>query len=183
MAIERKLQIEGFGTIMYVNDVIISDNVTKCKMEYIIDTSNECFDTIKNSNIYVNYKADNESASLLIYSPNTYNGKKITKLTIDNIVHTGIGVSYSEDRYFFIDGNGFIFFNVKQITNIEYFTINTPSGKINWPILFLKEEYIPKTIQRVGGDIIIPSSNTDSTKRFKITVDDSGTLTATEITE
>lgn len=33
-----------------------------------------------------------------------------------------------------------------------------------------------------GTALILPSSTTDSTKKFKITVDDSGTLTATEIT-
>ena len=38
------------------------------------------------------------------------------------------------------------------------------------------------SIQRVGGDIIIPSSTAGSTKKFKITVDDSGTISATEVT-
>ena len=42
--------------------------------------------------------------------------------------------------------------------------------------------FIPNTIQRVGDDIIISSSTPDSTKKFKITVDDSGTLKATEVT-
>ena len=42
--------------------------------------------------------------------------------------------------------------------------------------------YIPNTIQRVGDDVIIPSSTPDSMKKFKITVDDSGTLKATEVT-
>lgn len=46
----------------------------------------------------------------------------------------------------------------------------------------LDERMIPPTIQRVGNDVIIPSSTADSTKRFKITVDDSGTLSATEVT-
>lgn len=41
---------------------------------------------------------------------------------------------------------------------------------------------IPDSIQRVGGDIIISSSTADSTKKFKITVDDSGTISATEVT-
>ena len=41
--------------------------------------------------------------------------------------------------------------------------------------------FIPNTIQRVGDDVIIPSSTADSTKKFRITVDDSGTLKATEI--
>ena len=41
--------------------------------------------------------------------------------------------------------------------------------------------FIPNTIQRVGDDVIISSSTAGSTKKFKITVDDSGTLKATEI--
>lgn len=41
--------------------------------------------------------------------------------------------------------------------------------------------FIPNTIQRVGDDVIISSSTPDSTKKFKITVDDSGTITATEV--
>lgn len=47
----------------------------------------------------------------------------------------------------------------------------------------LDEKYIPDTIQRVGGDVIIPSSTADSTKKFRLTVDDSGTITATEVTD
>ena len=41
---------------------------------------------------------------------------------------------------------------------------------------------IGENIQRVGDDVIIQSSTADSTKKFKITVDDSGTITATEVT-
>ena len=41
---------------------------------------------------------------------------------------------------------------------------------------------IGKNIQRVGDDVIILSSTPDSTKKFKITVDDSGTISATEVT-
>ena len=42
--------------------------------------------------------------------------------------------------------------------------------------------FIPNTIQRVGDDGIISSSTPDSTKKFKITVDDSGAISATEVT-
>lgn len=45
----------------------------------------------------------------------------------------------------------------------------------------IKEEYIPNIIQRVGEAVIINSSTEGSTKRFKITVDDSGTISATEV--
>lgn len=46
----------------------------------------------------------------------------------------------------------------------------------------IEEQFIPSTIQRVGGDVIVKSSTPGSTKNFKITVDDTGALTATEIT-
>lgn len=46
----------------------------------------------------------------------------------------------------------------------------------------LSEDYIPDTIQRTGNEVIIPSSTEGSTKKFKITVNDSGTISATEVT-
>ena len=48
-------------------------------------------------------------------------------------------------------------------------------------IVPIPAEYIDDAIQRVGADVIIPSSTPGSTKKFRITVDDSGTLKATEI--
>ena len=45
----------------------------------------------------------------------------------------------------------------------------------------LNDMVIPDTIQRVGNDVIINSSTEGSTKKFKITVDDNGNLTATEV--
>ncbi len=46
----------------------------------------------------------------------------------------------------------------------------------------LSDSLIPDTIQRVGNDVIVNSSTPNSTKKFKITVDDTGTLSATEVT-
>ena len=43
----------------------------------------------------------------------------------------------------------------------------------------MAEEFLPNTLEI--DSIIIKSSTTDSTKKFKITVDDSGALTATEV--
>lgn len=42
--------------------------------------------------------------------------------------------------------------------------------------------FLPPIIQRVGDDVIINSSTAGSTKKFKITVDDAGTISATEVT-
>ena len=41
---------------------------------------------------------------------------------------------------------------------------------------------LPPTIQRVGDDVILNSSTAGSTKKFKITVDDTGAISATEVT-
>ena len=46
----------------------------------------------------------------------------------------------------------------------------------------LDEKFIPYTIQRAGSDVIVKSSTPDSTKKFKITVDDAGVISATEVT-
>lgn len=35
----------------------------------------------------------------------------------------------------------------------------------------------------LNGNIVIPSSTSGSAKKFKISVDDSGTITATEVTQ
>ena len=40
------------------------------------------------------------------------------------------------------------------------------------------EEYVNNLL----GVLVFPSSTADSTKKFKITVDDSGTISATEVT-
>lgn len=46
----------------------------------------------------------------------------------------------------------------------------------------LSYSLLPDTILRQGDDILIKSSTSGSTKQFKITVDDTGTLKATEVT-
>ena len=64
-----------------------------------------------------------------------------------------------------------------------YANVHTPPFKlIKETITPIDVNFIPNTIQRVGDDIIISSSTADSTKKFKITVDDSGTISATEVT-
>ena len=68
-----------------------------------------------------------------------------------------IGVYFESDKYY----------DVRKVTSEE---IVTP----------MAEEFIPNIIEL--DSIIIRSSTTDSTKNFKITVDDSGTISATEVT-
>ena len=65
-----------------------------------------------------------------------------------------------------------------RITKIVPRSIATTDGGVKK----FPESFIPAIIQRVGDDVIINSSTTNSTKKFKITVDDTGTISATEVT-
>lgn len=83
---------------------------------------------------------------------------------------------------------GTYFYAGKDFPSITGFALGKDADpEITWDgntgeIKPIDEKFIPDSIQRVGGDIIIPSSTADSTKKFRITVDDSGTISATEIT-
>ena len=71
--------------------------------------------------------------------------------------------------------------NVVYATGIASADSDTP--EITWDgnigvIKKLDKKYIPSEL----NEIILPSSTSGSTKKFKITVDDSGTISATEVT-
>lgn len=50
-------------------------------------------------------------------------------------------------------------------------------------IMIFTGEKVDELLKRVDdGEVIIPSSTAGSTKKFKLTVDDTGTVSATEVT-
>lgn len=74
--------------------------------------------------------------------------------------------------------------------NPSYFFVSTHNVSGPRKLYTITEEIEPlddrllaDNIQRVGSDLIINSSTEGSTKKFKLAVDDSGTLSASEITE
>lgn len=88
-------------------------------------------------------------------------------------------------------GEDFVYMvNDRSATSrVWYIVKDGAQGKYNVKYLYtvtrhikqLDESMIPSTIQRVGGDIILASSTANSTKKFKITIDDNGQLSATEV--
>ena len=98
---------------------------------------------------------------------------------------------YNSDKVLlFVDGSGtFGSFRPGGVSgSVQSFSFNTDGvyatykvTSITFPeqVKKLDDKYVPDTIQRVGDDVIINSSTVDSTKKFKITVDDSGTPTVT----
>lgn len=77
-------------------------------------------------------------------------------------------------------GTYFQSFETNMVTGIAEFGASEP--EISWDmnpgtIKKIDEKFIPDMTS-----VVLKSSTADSTKRFKVTVDDSGTLTATEVT-
>lgn len=66
--------------------------------------------------------------------------------------------------------------NVVSI-DIDYFVSSEQGPENSGKFLMVGDDGIV-----APSDLILPSSTTDSTKKFKITVDDSGTISATEVT-
>ena len=81
-------------------------------------------------------------------------------------------------------GEPFVYANLGSSIWVSYDTATSHTIKVmrqQETYTTMDVNFIPNTIQRVGDDVIISSSTPDSAKKFKITVDDSGTLKATEI--
>lgn len=122
-------------------------------------------------------------------------------LTSDAVVRQDYGVDINEGMIIIATKQGT--FNIDGInTSIPepgiYFLNNSLGGNSEFVSSLSKiithpfnDKYIPNTIARKAEldsritekEVILTSSTTDSTKKFKITVNDSGTLTATEITK
>ena len=90
-------------------------------------------------------------------------------------------------------GENFVYLYPRQTTSTNPVYLFVKSGfqssyggkrlfHITREIKTLNDSMIPNNIQRVGGDLIVNSSTPDSTKKFRITVNDAGTITATEVT-
>lgn len=85
----------------------------------------------------------------------------------------------------FEDHNGEPFYisPVSQMiaTNLAGSTHRVGVFGVSTTVVPLDEKYIPPSIQRVGYDVILNSSTEGSKKKFRIAVDDTGTLTVTAV--
>ena len=135
------------------------------------------------------YKVEGEisfiSTSSGINYPLQINGYYKANSSAEISLGTVYDSSYRSNIEVSLYGNNNMAYRGKLCLNVSgnptSYTI-TAAFTIISEVKMLPEDCIPNTIQRVGDDIIIPSSTPDSTKKFKITVDDAGTLSATEVT-
>lgn len=118
--------------------------------------------------------ANTSNDCFLLYT--TIQGNYCTLGAICKAEHgSSISLTFSEQ----IEGKTIKF---KNMTRGFYLYQTITSVRTPGIIKCLDEKYVPDTIQRVGEDIILNSSTSGSTKKFKITVDDSGAISATEVT-
>ena len=157
-----------------------------CQTQYIFDTSSNIFKRLLDTRI-IGYK---DGGYTVIYNKQLHSGWKFfDNVQINDVVYYGVGigeiVGTSKNKYLFITNGGFIIIHNSDISienPIRYFKIEYGGAAQSIPIAYLSETFIPPAIQRVGDDLILSSSTPDSTKKFKITVDDTGTISATEVT-
>ena len=95
----------------------------------------------------------------------------------DNAVITGTTVTFPKKGVYFASNNGVY---VTGIAGVDGVAPDTP--EITWDgnietIKTIDPKYIPSEL----NEVILPSSTSGSSKKFKITVDDSGAITATEV--
>ena len=73
--------------------------------------------------------------------------------------------------------DGITIYSPNKISNFKTVTISAEGKRLDF------SDYINKPITIGAKDIILSSSTANSTKKFRITVDDAGTLSATEVTD
>lgn len=107
-----------------------------------------------------NIEAITEKAfSILVYGSNF-----LFVVGEDNTV-----IEYDEDMYTFPEKGIYTLFTPNDNAFVESLSYNSVK-KIN-------QKYIPSEL----NEVILPSSTSGSTKKFKITINDSGTISATEV--
>ena len=92
---------------------------------------------------------------------------------LGNLSVVGAGDDTGEPFFFDATGGMFITLNTSETHTISVTTVEEV-------ITPMAEEFIPNIVEI--DRIIMKSSTSDSTKKFKITVDDNGTISATEVT-
>ena len=83
-------------------------------------------------------------------------------ITVENTSIVSLGLTFEETGLYFMKNNGI------YVSNLEYMFVG---------YVAIDEKYLP-----ARTEIIMKSSTVGSIKKFKITVDDSGTLTTTAVT-
>ena len=117
------------------------------------------------------------------YSDGFSVGLSITSYISSKVLNNSLksaGVDQTVDKY--IESvvtwmDGITIYSPNKISNFKTVTISAEGKRLDF------SDYINKPITIGAKDIILSSSTANSTKKFRITVDDAGTLSATDVTD
>lgn len=104
-------------------------------------------------------------------------GSAIASKVLTNYFSSEVGLSYSQIETIVTYLDGIVIYNPNKTTNGKTVTIVADGERLDFSGIVGKK---PITIS--AKDIILSSSTANSTKQFRITVDNTGTLKATEVT-
>lgn len=127
-------------------------------------------------------------SSSSIEFPRNYTTSSAAGLQIDSSISSKVLTNYlkstgvSSSLYSYIESvvtrlDGIVIYNPNKLINGKTVTIAAEGERLDF-----SESIGKKPITISAKDIILSSSTANSTKRFRITVDDTGTLKATEVT-
>lgn len=148
---------------------------------YVCENADE-LNTTEGSKLYCTFSDGRDSIVSLHFVGNCiYSDNNLVLITLVDNVDMGEGfVIPKKGLYLYKDDTVF----VNGVADLDGVTDESgpPEPVITWDgtsgeIKTLDEKFIPAM-----DSVILNSSTTDSIKQFKITVDDSGTITATEVT-
>ena len=149
------------GTLMVEQEVAFEDN----KNIYYGHLA-DAFDIVIGQTYTVNWDGTEYECT-----GSAYNEKNIS--FIGNLSISGVGNDTGEPFLYVPAGSGFHTLDTSASHTISVkTTVETVTP--------MAEEFLPNIVEI--DSIIVKSSTTDSTKKFKITVDDSGAISATEVT-
>lgn len=117
------------------------------------------------------------------YNDNNSVGLRITSYISSKVLNNSLkstGVDLTVDKY--IESvvtwmDGITIYSPNKISNFKTVTISAEGKRLDF------SNYINKPITIGAKDIILSSSTANSTKKFRITVDDTGKISATEVTD
>ena len=149
---------------------------------YVCENADE-LNTTEGSKLYCTFSNGSDSIVSLHFVGNCiYSDNNLVFITLVDNVDMGEGFVFpKKGLYLYKDDTVF----VNGVADLDGVTDESgqPEPVITWDgsvgeIKTIDPKYIPSEL----NEVILPSSTSGSSKKFKITVDDSGTISATEVT-
>lgn len=183
----KQLVTDGDGTAKWEDRLAYDDSrpvidLGSFQVVYVCENTDE-LNTTEGSKLYCTFSNGSDSIVSLHFVGNSiYSDNNLVFITLVDNVDMGEGFVFpKKGLYLYKDDTVF----VNGVADLDGVTDESgpPEPVITWDgdigeMKKIDPKYIPSEL----NEVILPSSTSGSSKKFKITVDDSGTIAATEVT-